>query len=142
MKIGAIVLFACLLCLNALCLPNSIPSPASVLLCCHSFLLVFWLLFRSWNLQFTIFLFFWSPKNVLLAKASFSAHLLGKSLLLTGEKVPFFSDKIARPMSVVFFCNPLSPVFASIWPNNAVFAFHHASHREPSAWNVSSEGCH
>ena len=57
-----------------------------------------------------------------MAKASFSAYLLGKSLPKTGEKVHFLTKK-TRPILVVLFVPSLLPSLASKWLKYAVFAF-------------------
>ena len=56
-----------------------------------------------------IYIYIW------LAKAWFSAYLLGKSLHSSGEKV---GKKKARPIVVVLWFLPFSHVFASKWPQD------------------------
>ena len=51
--------------------------------------------------------------NIVMAKASFSAYVLGKNVLKTGGKV-HFSTKKARPILVVLFVPSLFP----FWPQN------------------------
>ena len=57
-----------------------------------------------------------------MAKASFSAYVLGKNLLKTGEKVYFSTKKSATNFGRPF-CSFPFPFFASKWLKYAVFAF-------------------
>ena len=60
-----------------------------------------------------------------LAKASFSAYVLVKMLLKTGEKVHFSTEKSTTNFGLPFCFFPF-PLFASKWLKYAVFAFQKA----------------
>ena len=62
---------------------------------------------------------------IYMAKASFSAYVLGKHLLKTGEKVQFSTKKNTTNFGLPFCFFP-SPFFASKWLKYAVFAFQKA----------------
>ena len=60
-----------------------------------------------------------------MAKASFSAYVLGKNVLKTGGKV-YFSTKETTTNFGRPFCSFPFPCFASKWLKYAVFAFQKA----------------
>ena len=60
-----------------------------------------------------------------MAKASFSAYVLVKNLLKTGEKVHFSTKKSTTNFGLPF-CFFLFPFFASKWLKYAVFALQKA----------------
>ena len=61
-----------------------------------------------------------------MAEASFSAYVLVKMLLKTGEKVHFSTKKKHDQFWSSFFFLPFSLFFASKWLKHAVFAFQKA----------------
>ena len=75
----------------------------------------------STNILFTA-IFGLRGRLIIMAKASFSAYVLVKSLLKTGEKVQFSTKKSTTNFGHPFCFFPF-PFFASKWLKYAVFAF-------------------